>query len=259
MPVAGVEEPRTDVRGPEVPGQHGIAARCDVDLRAHDRRTHARQAIREGDAAYVRLVQKPPLELRVRLFQAGVRVRLAASGLIQPEANGQILLRGKLRTDLPVADRLALLERIRDLLEARSEQFARAIVAEMGAAISFSGRSWATGRATNTPMTPPTSTASSPWPSLLITVLLTGFIAATYGFGIYLVSALETELYRIPFVIERSTYSFAALVVIGAAVISGLIVRRLLNRLDLVEVHHNVAQIAGESDAFAIGRDFENF
>jgi aldehyde dehydrogenase (NAD+) len=34
-------------------------------------------------------------------------------------------------------DRLALLERIRDLLEARSEQFAQAIVAEMGAAITF--------------------------------------------------------------------------------------------------------------------------
>jgi len=36
-----------------------------------------------------------------------------------------------------VADRLALLERIRDLLEERSEQFAQAIVAEMGAAIGF--------------------------------------------------------------------------------------------------------------------------
>jgi aldehyde dehydrogenase (NAD+) len=35
------------------------------------------------------------------------------------------------------AVRLALLERIRDLLEARSEEFAQAIVAEMGAAISF--------------------------------------------------------------------------------------------------------------------------
>ncbi|MEO6386773.1 MAG: aldehyde dehydrogenase family protein [Croceibacterium sp.] len=36
-----------------------------------------------------------------------------------------------------VADRLALLERIRDLLEERAEAFAQAIVAEMGAAISF--------------------------------------------------------------------------------------------------------------------------
>ncbi len=36
-----------------------------------------------------------------------------------------------------VAERLALLTRIRDLLEERSEQFAQAIVAEMGAAIGF--------------------------------------------------------------------------------------------------------------------------
>src|SRR6187431_3821214 len=36
-----------------------------------------------------------------------------------------------------VADRLALLTRIKDLLEERSEQFAQAISAEMGAAISF--------------------------------------------------------------------------------------------------------------------------
>ncbi|MEO6151563.1 MAG: aldehyde dehydrogenase family protein [Croceibacterium sp.] len=35
------------------------------------------------------------------------------------------------------ADRLALLERVRDLLEERSEAFAQAIVAEMGAAVSF--------------------------------------------------------------------------------------------------------------------------
>src|SRR5690606_24155172 len=58
-----LEEPRTDRRGPEVPREHGIAAGCHFDLRAHDRRPHARQAIREGDAAYVWLVLKPPLEL----------------------------------------------------------------------------------------------------------------------------------------------------------------------------------------------------
>src|SRR3569833_1962623 len=38
----------------------------------------------------------------------------------------------------PVAERLALLERVRGLLEERTEQFAQAITAEMGAAISFS-------------------------------------------------------------------------------------------------------------------------
>jgi aldehyde dehydrogenase (NAD+) len=39
--------------------------------------------------------------------------------------------------DTPVAERLALLERIRDLLEQRSEAFAQAIATEMGAAITF--------------------------------------------------------------------------------------------------------------------------
>ena len=38
----------------------------------------------------------------------------------------------------PVAERVALLERVRDLLEARTEEFAQAITAEMGAAIAFS-------------------------------------------------------------------------------------------------------------------------
>ena len=37
-----------------------------------------------------------------------------------------------------VAERVALLERVRDLLEERAEEFAQAITAEMGAAISFS-------------------------------------------------------------------------------------------------------------------------
>src|SRR5687768_5782440 len=37
----------------------------------------------------------------------------------------------------PVEDRLALLTRIKDLLEERTEEFAQAIVAEMGAAITF--------------------------------------------------------------------------------------------------------------------------
>jgi len=38
----------------------------------------------------------------------------------------------------PVVERLALLERVRDLLEERTEAFAQAITAEMGAAIAFS-------------------------------------------------------------------------------------------------------------------------
>lgn len=48
--------------------------------------------------------------------------------------------------------------------------------------------------------------------------------------------ALTTELFRIPLVIEPSTYAFAATVVLTAAVLSGLLVRRRLDHLDLVAV-----------------------
>lgn len=47
---------------------------------------------------------------------------------------------------------------------------------------------------------------------------------------------LDTELYRIPVVISSATYAYAAGVVIVAAFLSGLLVRRRLDHLDLVEV-----------------------
>ena len=47
---------------------------------------------------------------------------------------------------------------------------------------------------------------------------------------------LDTELYRIPLVINADTYGFAAIVTLIAAVLAGLIVRRRLDRLDLVAV-----------------------
>ncbi len=54
---------------------------------------------------------------------------------------------------------------------------------------------------------------------------------------VYLMSkGLETELYRIPFVVNPQTYAVAALVIMAASLICGLIVRRKLDKLDLVEV-----------------------
>lgn len=49
-------------------------------------------------------------------------------------------------------------------------------------------------------------------------------------------TSYDTELFRIPLVIGRRTYAFAAAVVLAAALISGLIVRRRIDRLDLVSV-----------------------
>jgi len=48
--------------------------------------------------------------------------------------------------------------------------------------------------------------------------------------------AFNSEMFRIPLVVSRKTYGFAAMVVIIAAVVSGLMVRRRLDHLDLVSV-----------------------
>jgi putative ABC transport system permease protein len=54
------------------------------------------------------------------------------------------------------------------------------------------------------------------------------FILITQGY--------DTEMFRIPLVIDRTTYGFAATVTTTAAIVSGLIVRRGLDTLDLVAV-----------------------
>ncbi|HEY0633955.1 MAG TPA: ABC transporter permease [Gammaproteobacteria bacterium] len=56
--------------------------------------------------------------------------------------------------------------------------------------------------------------------------LICGYIAAT----------LQNELYRVPLIIYPATYAFAAAVVVGAAAVSALVVRRQLDRLDLIAV-----------------------
>ena len=57
-----------------------------------------------------------------------------------------------------------------------------------------------------------------------------------YGLAYQVALGLDTELYRIPLVVNPSTYATAALVVMIAAVGSGLLVRRGLGQLDLVAV-----------------------
>jgi putative ABC transport system permease protein len=55
-------------------------------------------------------------------------------------------------------------------------------------------------------------------------------------FAFTLTSSLDTELFRIPLIINPTTYAFAVVVVLVASVLSGLIVRRKLDHLDLVAV-----------------------
>jgi putative ABC transport system permease protein len=54
--------------------------------------------------------------------------------------------------------------------------------------------------------------------------------------GIYMVNNMQSDVFRIPTVISAWSYSFAALIVCIAAVVSGLLVRRKLDHMDLVEV-----------------------
>jgi len=57
-----------------------------------------------------------------------------------------------------------------------------------------------------------------------------------YGFGWLLIKAFSSDLYRVPFVIETATYAKATLVVLAATVTSALIVRKRIDRLDLIAV-----------------------
>ncbi len=58
------------------------------------------------------------------------------------------------------------------------------------------------------------------------------------GFGLAgaLTAGLQTETYRIPLIIHPQTYAVAALITVVAAMASGWIVRRKLDRMDLIEV-----------------------
>jgi putative ABC transport system permease protein len=57
-----------------------------------------------------------------------------------------------------------------------------------------------------------------------------------YWLAMWTATALDSELWRIPMVVTRWTYGFSAAVTLAASVFSGLVVRRRLDRLDLVAV-----------------------
>lgn len=61
-------------------------------------------------------------------------------------------------------------------------------------------------------------------------------VGMAIGFGLckLIANALETELYRIPFVVNTATYGVAAAVILIASALSGLIVRRKIDTLDMV-------------------------
>lgn len=60
--------------------------------------------------------------------------------------------------------------------------------------------------------------------------------AIGYGLGALIMTSFNNEIYRLSYVVTASTVAWAFLIVIGAALLSGLLVRRRLDRLDLVAV-----------------------
>lgn len=49
-------------------------------------------------------------------------------------------------------------------------------------------------------------------------------------------STMDPEIYRLPIVLSARTYAFAVSVAIGSGLISALLVRRKLDKLDLIGV-----------------------
>jgi putative ABC transport system permease protein len=60
--------------------------------------------------------------------------------------------------------------------------------------------------------------------------------AIGYGLAWLLARSLDTELFRIPLVVDRPTYGLAIVVVLISAALSALMARRRIDRLDLVAV-----------------------
>ena len=70
---------------------------------------------------------------------------------------------------------------------------------------------------------------------LTVAALPVGWIMG-YGLAWAMVQSVQSEVYRIPLYVSHRAMAWAALAIIGAAAASGLVVRRRLDRLDLVAV-----------------------
>jgi putative ABC transport system permease protein len=56
------------------------------------------------------------------------------------------------------------------------------------------------------------------------------------GFSWLVVQGFQSDLFRVPFILERSAFGWSSVVVVVAAIVSGLIVIRRVYQLDLVRV-----------------------
>ncbi|WP_017304953.1 ABC transporter permease [Spirulina subsalsa] len=70
---------------------------------------------------------------------------------------------------------------------------------------------------------------------LIVAAIPVGMVFG-YGLSALMSMAYNTEMYRVPLVIQQSTYIFTSITVLFAAAISGFLIRKQLNGLNLVEV-----------------------
>jgi len=70
---------------------------------------------------------------------------------------------------------------------------------------------------------------------LVLTAVPVGLVIG-YGLATFVVSMFQTEMYRFPVIVSPRTYAAAIVVTLTAAAVSGFIVRRQLDHLDLVGV-----------------------
>jgi putative ABC transport system permease protein len=72
--------------------------------------------------------------------------------------------------------------------------------------------------------------------ALLTAVALPLGAAIGYALGYLIINSFNNEVYRMPFFVTAQTVAWTFLTVIAAALVSGLLVRRRLDRLDLIGV-----------------------
>ena len=70
---------------------------------------------------------------------------------------------------------------------------------------------------------------------LVLASIPLGFLVG-WGLSFYFISTIHQELFRVPLILEPDTFALAATVVLASALVSGALVRRRLDRLDLVAV-----------------------
>ncbi len=61
-----------------------------------------------------------------------------------------------------------------------------------------------------------------------------------YGLSALVINGIETDLFRIPLILESDTLGFASIVVVGTSLITALLVSRRVNKLDMVSVLKSV-------------------